>query len=270
VQTAADPYSPTEPNVQENYPVLVGGNPTLTAEKTNNYNLGFEWEQGARSAIGVDWYRIDINDVIGTGNIQTIIDKNDPSIVVRNPNGTIAYVNFDYQNLNKLSTQGLELNLRASQPSSVGNFGVSSNWAYVLHFEQTAGGSTLDFAGNDGAIDTPFGAAFPRWKGNTNLSWSYEHVRAVLTYLFTGPYSLGPSALTGETGRAGSYGQFNLNVSYAATKALSIYGLIGNLLDHRPPYNPLWLEFPTATPYDPSLYSDEGRYIEAGVSYRFL
>lgn len=270
VQTAADPYSPTEPNVQENYPVLVGGNPTLKAEHTKNYNAGFEWEPDARTAVGLDWYRIDISEVIGTGNIQAIIDQNDPSIVVRNPNGTIAYVNFDYENLNQLSTQGFELTLRRSLPTTTGTFNFTSDWTYVWHFEQTAGGTTLDFAGNDGAIDTPFGAAFPRWKGNSNLGWSYNPVNVVLTYLFTGPYSLGPASLTGETGRAGSYGQINLNASVAAGKGLTVYGVIDNAFDHKPPYNPLWLEFPTQTPYDPSLYSNEGRYLEIGIKYRFL
>jgi len=270
VQTAADPYSPTEPNVQENYAELVGGNPNLKAEHTKNYNAGFEWDPDARTAVGFDWYRIDINDVIGTANIQTLIDENNPAIVVRNPNGTIAYVNFDFENLNQFSTQGLELTLRRALPTPAGNFSFTSDWTYVLHFQQTAGGTTLDFAGNDGAIDTAFGAAFPRWKGNTNLGWSYEPVNLVLTYLFTGPYSWGPANVTGETGRAGSYGQINLSANVKATKALSVYGVIDNAFDHRPPYNPLWLEFPTQTPYDPSLFSDEGRYLEIGVRYRFL
>ena len=265
VQTASDPYSPTEPNIQENYPVLVGGNPNLKAEKTKNYNVGFEWEPQNRTAIGLDWYKIVISDAIGTGNIQTIINQNDPTVVVRNPNGTIAYVNFDYQNLNALTTQGFELNYRTAAPTAVGTFTVSGNWAYVWHFEQTAGGATVDFAGNDGAIDTPYGASFPRWKGNTNFGWSYGPVDATLTHLFTGGY-----VLTQMAGKVSPYSQFNLSANYHVQQNLTVYGTVNNLFDRRPPYDPLWLEFPTATPYDPSLYSNEGRYAEIGVRYRFL
>lgn len=263
VQTAADPYSPTEPNVQENYPVLVGGNPTLGPEKTENYNAGFEWEPDARTGVGLDWYRIVIKNVIGTGNIQTIIDTNNPSVVVRNPNGTIAYVNFDYENLNQLRTEGLEFNAHGAAPLPLGTLTFSANWAYVWNFVQTSGNSILDFAGNDGAIDTPYGASFPRWKGNTNVGWSYERFGAVITYLFTGPY-----LLTQESGRVPSYGQVNLTANYAATSNLTVYAKVSNLLDRAPPYDPLWLEFPTATPYDPSLYSDEGRYVEVGLRFR--
>ncbi len=265
VQTASDPYSPTEPNVQENYPVLVGGNPSLGPEKTQNYNVGFEFEPDAKTAFGLDWYRIEIKNVIGTANIQTLIDANNPDVVVRNPNGTIAYVNFDYYNLNSLTTEGFELNFRKSvSTDAAGTFTVSGNWAYVWNFDQTAGGTTVDFAGNDGAIDTPYGASFPRWKGNTNLSWGYDKFDTVLTYLFTGPY-----LLTQESGRVSSFSQFNLNESYTGFAGLTLYGTINNVLNRRPPYDPLWLEFPTATPYDPSLYSNEGRYIEIGARYRF-
>lgn len=265
VQTAADPYSPTEPNVQENYPVLVGGNPYLGPEHTKNYNAGFEWDPDARTAFGIDWYKVVINDVIGTGNIQAIIDANDPAIVVRNSNGTIAYVNFDYENLNTLSTQGFELDFRESVPTSAGTFSLTADWTYVRYFDQTSGGVTVDFAGNDGAIDTPYGASFPRWRGKTSLGWSYGRWSAALTHLFTGPYQL-----TQEVGRVSPYNQLNLNASVEVTSALKLYATIDNITDRMPPYDPLWLEFPTATPYDPSLYSDEGRYVEVGLRYRFL
>ncbi len=213
----------------------------------------------------MDWYKIEIKNVIGTANIQTLINANNPNVVVRNPNGTIAYVNFDYYNLNSLTTEGFELNFRKSVPTSAaGTFTLSGNWAYVWNFDQTAGGTTVDFAGNDGAIDTPYGASFPRWKGNTNLGWAYDKFNTVLTYLFTGPY-----LLTQESGRVPSFSQFNLNESYTGFAGLTLYGTVNNLLNRKPPYDPLWLEFPTATPYDPSLYNNEGRYIEIGAKYRF-
>jgi iron complex outermembrane receptor protein len=264
-QAAVDPYSPTEPTTPENYVELVGGNPNLRAEKTQNYNLGFEFEPASRTALGLDWYRIVIKDAIGNATLQSVIDANNPNVVVRNPNGTIAYVNFDFENLNALTTEGFEANFRQSLPTSAaGTFTLSGNWAYVWRFDQTSGGTTVDFAGNDGAINTSYGASFPRWKGNTTVGWAYEQFNTALTYLFTGPY-----LLTVESGRVPSYSQFNLNENYTGFKNWTLYGTVNNLLNRKPPYDPLWLEFPTATPYDPSLYNDEGRYIEIGAKYRF-
>jgi iron complex outermembrane receptor protein len=264
-QEAIDPRSPTEPNTPENYVELVGGNPNLRAEKTQNYNVGFEFEPQSKTAFGLDWYKIVIKDAIGNATLQSVIDANNPGAVIRNPNGTIAYVNFDFENLNALTTEGFEFNFRQSLPTSaLGTFTVSGNWAYVWHFEQTSDGTTVDFAGNDGAIATSYGASFPRWKGNTNVAWSYENFNSTLTYLFTGPY-----LLTVESGKVSSYSQFNFNESYTGFKDWTLYGTVNNVLDRKPPYDPLWLEFPTATPYDPSLYNNEGRYIEIGAKYRF-
>ncbi len=263
-QSAIDPNSPTQPTTSLNYVELVGGNANLKAEHTQNYNVGFQWAPSARSAVGLDWYKILIKDAIGNATLQSLINTNNPQVVVRNANGTIAYVNFDFQNLNALMTDGLELNFHKSMSTSAGTFAVAGNWAYVQHFEQTSGGATVDFAGNDGAINTSYGASFPRWKGNTRLSWSYEDFHTQLTYLFTGPY-----ALTIESGRVPSFHQFNLSESYTGFGKLSIYGTVNNLFDRAPPYDPLWLQFPTATPYDPSLYSNEGRYVEVGVKYHF-
>jgi iron complex outermembrane recepter protein len=269
IQSAIDPYSPTynASNPQTTAtPVMVRGNPALEPERTQNYNLGFELSPDARSSIGFDWYKVVIKNAIGTGNIQALIDANDPGVVVRNANGTIAYVNMQYENLNRVSTDGFEVNFRKDLPTPVGTFSLYGDWAYVWHFDQESGGSVVDFAGNDGAIDTPWGASFPHWKGNTSLTWAYKKFRTTLNWQFTGPYTLtqepGP-------GRVGSYSQFNLSTAYTGFKHWTIYAHANNLFNRRPPFDPLWQYFPTATPYDPSLYSDEGRFIEVGATYRF-
>jgi iron complex outermembrane recepter protein len=264
IQTAVDPYSPTNPTGGQAYPVLVRGNPSLRPERTRNYNIGFELNPDARTAIGLDWYRIDVKNVIGTGNIQQIVDANDPGVVVRNPNGTIAYVNMDYENLNTLTTEGFELNFHQAIPIPVGTVSLAANWAYVWHFKQESSAGTVDFAGNDGAIDTPFGASFPRWKGNTSVGWDYQSFTTTATYQFTGPY-----VLTQMPGRTPAYGQVNLTERYGGFRNLTLYATVNNLFNRQPPYDPLWLEFPTATPYDPSLYTDEGRYVEVGATYHF-
>ena len=269
IQTAIDPYAPTynASNPQgATYSVLVRGNPNLQPERTQNYNLGFELSPDSKTDIGFDWYKIVVKNVIGTANMQQLVDANDPSVVVRNPNGTIAYVNIGYENLNTLTTDGFEFNFRKAVPTSIGTFTLAGDWAWIWHFKQNSAAGSVDFAGNDGAIDTPFGASVPRWKGNTTLNWKYDKLSSTLTYQFTGPYSLTQES---GPGRVGSYSQFNLNVAYTGFKNWTIYASVYNLFDRQPPFDPLWLEFPTATPYDPSIYTDEGRYVEVGATYRF-
>jgi len=266
VQTATDPYSAT-PTKQLGVPVVVGGNSSLRAEHTQNYNLGFEWQPSAHAAVGVDLYRIAIHDVIGTPNIQALIDANDPAIVVRGANGAISYVNFSNENLNSLVTDGLELTGRYELPTDVGTFRVAADWAYVRKFTQTSYGDSVNFAGNDLAIDTPYGASFPRWKGNTTLGWNWHAVDAALTYRYSGPYA---EVVVGTPPRVASYGVFDLNLEYSGIEKLTVYGRLNNLFDRYPPFDPIFLNFPGQPPYDPSLYNNEGRYVEVGLKYKFF
>ena len=266
VQSATDPYSAT-PDRSIGVPVVLGGNADLKAEHTQNYNTGIEWEPSRGTALGVDLYRIAIRDVIGTPNIQDLIDTNDPAIVVRSATGAIEYVNMENENLNSLVTDGLELTARHTLPTAVGDFTVSTDWTYVRHFTQTSYGVSVDFAGNDLAMNTPYGASFPRWRGNTTLDWNWHNLDAALTYQYTGTYA---EDLVLSGARIPSFGQFNLNLQYTGFKNLTLYGNIKNLLDHFPPYDPMFLNFPLQPPYDPSLYTDEGRYVEVGLKYKFF
>lgn len=266
VQSATDPYSST-PTKQLGVPVVVGGNATLRAEHTQNYNIGFEWQPLTTTALGVDLYRIAIHDVIGTPNIQALIDANDPSIVVRGANGAISYVNFSNENLNSLVTDGLEVTGSHALPTPVGTFRLAADWAYVRKFAQTSYGVSVNFAGNDLAIDTPYGASFPRWKGNTTLGWNWHNVDTALTYRYSGPYQ---EAVIGTPPRIASYGLFDLNVEYNGIQNFTVYGRVNNLFDRYPPYDPIFLNFPGQPPYDPSLYNAEGRYVEAGLKYKFF
>jgi len=266
IQSATDPYSST-PNKQLGVPVVVGGNPTLGAEHTQNYNLGLEWQPSPNAAFGVDLYRIAIHDVIGTPNIQALIDANDPAIVVRGAGGEILYVNMSNENLDSLVTDGLELTGRYALPTPVGTFRLAADWAYVRQFTQTSYGVSVDFAGNDLAMDTPYGASFPRWKGNTTLGWNWQDIDAALTYRYSGPYA---EEIVGTPPRIPSFGALDLNLEYSGFRSLTIYGRANNLFDRYPPFDPIFLNFPGQPPYDPSLYNDEGRYVEVGLKYKFF
>ena len=265
IQSANDPYS-AAPDKTLGVPVVLGGNPTLRAEHTQNYNIGVEWSPDRNTAVGVDVYRIAIHDVIGTPNIQALIDTNNPGIVVRDANGSISYVNMSNENLNSLVTDGLELTGRHALPTSFGTFRATADWAYVRHFTQTSYGVSVDFAGNDLAMDTPYGASFPRWKGNTTVGWNWHAIDAAVTYRYSGPYL---EEMIGGT-HISSVGLFDLNLEYSGVRNLTVYGRVNNVLDHYPPFDPMFLNFPGQPPYDPSLYNNEGRYVEVGLKYKIL
>ncbi|PCE22879.1 TonB-dependent receptor [Paraburkholderia acidicola] len=249
---------PVGPNGQDEN-VITEGNPSLQPERTKNYNIGFELSPTRTTDVGVDWYRIHVDNAIGT-----VIN---PSATVYNPDGSIAYMVNQYENLGSFDTDGFETTFSQSIPTRIGTFRFSADWAYVWHFTMNGigGVTSVDGAGNDLTLAQPFGGSFPRWKGNTDLSWSYHKWTADLAWQYTGPYS---DALGLDYSTA-SYSQFNLNVTYAGFKHWTIYGGINNIFNKAPPYDPLWLNQTDLTGYDQSLYTYTGRYLQIGARYKF-
>ncbi|CAM2142905.1 iron complex outermembrane recepter protein [Pararobbsia alpina] len=268
VQLMHDPFDPNPDNVDATRTELTRGNPNLQPERTKNYNLGFQLSPAEHTDIGFDYYKIVIDNVISNGDPNAIVAQNDPTQVVRNSDGTIKYVNTSYTNQGSLTTDGFEFTFRQGLPTAFGTFTLSGDWAYVYHFKiEDGSGATTEYAGNNLALNTVFGASFPRWKGNTTLSWDYAKFTTTLSWDYTGPYTnaVGISDATSVS----SYSQFNLFATYRGIKNWTIYGGINNLFDRHPPADPVWQYYANTTGYDASLYNEVGRFFQIGATYRW-
>jgi iron complex outermembrane recepter protein len=230
------------------------GNPHLQPEHTQNYNVGFQLSPSSNTDIGFDWYKINVSKVIAQPNIVTLVNANP---------GQPFYV-LGYANLAYLHTDGFEATFKQGLPTSIGNFSLQGDWAYVWHFAMPNSGAVNDFAGNNGANDTVFGGALPRWKGNTSLSWTAGNWGTTLSWQYTGRYK--QVIVAGSN--AASYSLFNLSVNYTGFKNLTLYASIDNLFNRAPPYDPVWT-YTYRGYYDPSLYTYIGRYAQVGATYRF-
>ena len=231
------------------------GNPNLQPERTKNYNIGFELSPARNTDIGFDWYKIDVTNVIGQESIA--------ALVAADPNATVY--NVTYENLAYLHTDGFEGTFKQALPTSIGTFTLSGDWAYVWHFVMPNDGVADDYAGNNGAIDTVFGASFPRWRGNTQLSWAFHKWTTTLSWQFTGPYA---QAIVAGSPAVGSYSQFNIYTSYSGFKHWTLYVGIDNIFNHKPPYDPVW-QYEARGYYDTSLYTYVGLYGQVGATYKF-
>ncbi|MGF6535160.1 MULTISPECIES: TonB-dependent receptor [Paraburkholderia] len=231
------------------------GNPNLQPERTKNYNIGFELSPARNTDIGFDWYKIDVTNVIGQESIA--------ALVAADPNATVY--NVTYENLAYLHTDGFEGTFKQALPTSIGTFTLSGDWAYVWHFVMPNDGVADDYAGNNGAIDTVFGASFPRWRGNTQLSWAFHKWTTTLSWQFTGPYA---QAIVAGSPAVGSYSQFNIYTSYSGFKHWTLYAGIDNIFNHKPPYDPVW-QYEARGYYDTSLYTYVGLYGQVGATYKF-
>jgi iron complex outermembrane receptor protein len=250
-QTAAVTYQTVNNQNVNEYFV---GNRNLQPERTKNYNIGFQSSPTRTTDFGLDYYRIDVSNVIGQPDIVAMVNANPGQ-----PMYKLGYTNLSY-----LHTDGLEATFKQMVPTKIGTFTLAGDWAYVWHFTMPMSGVATNFAGNNGANNTVFGGAFPRWKGTTELSWAFRKWTTTLTWKYTGPYA----QVINPGSDAASYSQFNLFVSYTGFKHWTLYAGINNLFNRTPPFDPVWM-YTYRGAYDPSLYSGIGRYGQIGATYRF-
>ena len=117
-----------DPNTGQNYTSITEGNPNLAPEHTRNLNIGFQLSPTRTTDVGLDWYKIRVDNVIGQGS---------PSQVVTDPTtGDVLYKVIPYQNLGYLDTNGFEGTFRQALPTTTaGTFTLSADWAYVNSFK---------------------------------------------------------------------------------------------------------------------------------------
>jgi iron complex outermembrane receptor protein len=145
------------------------------------------------------------------------VNANNPVTVIRNPNGTIAYVNTTYANLGTLTTIGL----KSPIASPLARAWIRSRCRATLRacgtssWTRTAPSTIMPTA--MALYSSPFRTSFPRWKANMDLAWNYRKVTTDLSWQYTGTYSnfaAGVIGLSGYDPSVASYGQFNLTVAY--------------------------------------------------------
>jgi len=126
-----------------------GGNRDLDPTKSEQWNLGFVWNPFQDLSVGLDYYKIDIDDEIGTRSFQEKLDQefylrqngaagNEVGDVVRTGSGRLVSVTSLDINVAKKKTEGLDLDV--SYAFSMGRFGdmqTTLYWTHVLEFEES-------------------------------------------------------------------------------------------------------------------------------------
>lgn len=263
--TVVDPYDPDVPGSRQSPTFFTVGNTGLDPERTRSVNAGFVLSPGAATSVSVDYYRIKLDNLIGTDNTTTLVQRNDPADVVRDARGKLLAVYNRYQNLSELQTSGIDVELRQRwNGARWGQFGLSSVLTYVIDYKrpQVVGGELVDYAGSN------LGPSLPDTKATTTLDWTVGAWRTALTWYYTSGYDQrGSAAAEAVQHDVASYSQLDLYLGYEGIERLTVYAKVQNLGDRTPPYD---ATFPgVRAPYDFTQYDLRGRYFSVGFDYRF-
>ncbi len=262
--SVVDPYDPDIAGSRQSPTFFTVGNTELDPERTKSYNVGFVVSPWADTSLSLDWYRIELDNLIGTNNSTTIVQNNDPSDVIRDARGKLVAVYNRYQNLTALKTSGLDAEFNQTFRTGAGDFKIASVYTHVLDYSrpQVVGGPLVDYAGSN------LGPSLPRNKLTSRFGWSTGDFETALTWYRTGGYDQKASvAATAVQSRVDAYDQLDLYAGWSGIEGLTLYAKVDNLLDEEPPHD---ASFPgIRAPYDFSQYDLRGRYFQVGFDYRF-
>ncbi|MFO1310307.1 MAG: TonB-dependent receptor [Burkholderiales bacterium] len=225
-------YDENNPNCGLDLKVATSGNANLKPEKTDFLTAGFILEPVAGNSVGMTYWYYKRKDEISAFTADQLLAyfPTDPSIVVRNPDGTIAQLNSIPINLNQTKTSGLDINLRGrTAPTPYGTFSADFTGTYLFKYDTSYTSPTGDqFDGNyAGTI------WYPRFKANWALNWNYGAWFATLSGNYT--HSMTDNVYS-DGAKISSYALWNLSATYTGFKGWQIMGQIQNLFNTDPPF----------------------------------
>ncbi|MGR2766504.1 TonB-dependent receptor plug domain-containing protein [Photobacterium ganghwense] len=249
-----------------------GPNAELKEETSTNINLGLVWEPVDDLGITVDWYHIEMEDVVTAPTYQDVINapgKYPGAEVTRNADGTINTVSYGPVNQAKEKRSGIDLSVAyAYDTNSLGSFStrVSLTKILVAEYQENKGEAVID--------ETDF---MPEYTATLNLGWTYDDYslnlfgkyRDRMCSEYANRYYFDTCQEAKDAGykaEIASMTTWNLTASYQFNENGRVTLGAINMFDKTPPADPL----SDTSPFYANKYDDPiGRQLYIEGSYDF-
>jgi iron complex outermembrane receptor protein len=275
-----DPAFPATPNLQ--VPELSGGNPDVKPEKSKQNSIGIVFEPSPSFTVGVDYWTIDIEDIISTPSTQEIVTRfrqGDPAyagLVTLGPNGEVEQTKSILANVGSAKVAGVDLSVNFRQALALGKLDLGLNGTYMTKFDQTTPGGTVSRKvgtivdpNGDPVLGADTGGVVLRWKHRLSATWTQGPWGLTLAQNYYSGYETGRRQIDGERTFVGTQSIYDAQVAYTGVKNLKLALGVKNLFDKNPPlFVPVSNQFQAG--YDVTQYDPRARFIYATVGYKFF
>ena len=177
-----------------NYILETSGNRNLKPEESDNYNFGLVITPADGWTITADWWEVETTGTVGvfTDENESRLDavlrasgSSNPNVIrdvpdAENPLGEILRITRRFENLNRRTVSGYDLEVHTSFDTSIGGFDVKLSGARVANFDQEAGGNAqtlVAFGANPSVLGSTVGSLIerefiPKWRSTVSLNWT--------------------------------------------------------------------------------------------------
>ena len=259
------------------FPVTTGGNPGLNPEKSKNFTLGTVFEPINNVSVGVDYFRVRLEETIVNGLGSAVI-LGDPikyaAQIQRGPvdpafpnlPGQITNILLTNLNLGITKVSGFDFDVKWRIPAGdLGRFTVNGTATYFNRFDA----SNLDgsFSGGVDLTNPATGGVVPRFRSYIALDWT----RGPWGANFAQSFQKGYNDLAGTNEvvprRVSSYTIYDLQGTYSGFKSWRFTLGAKNLFDRDPPYSNAGGQTSFQSGYDNQYADPRGRFIYGRVTY---
>jgi iron complex outermembrane receptor protein len=257
-----------------------GGNANLQPEKSDQLSLGIVWQPLRQFSATVDWFRINLEDIIATPATQDVVSGNangNPAYanaVVRDASGNIETVTSVTVNSGDATVQGFDVALQWKDTFSWGTPSIGLLGTYIQKFDQTTPGGveqgkvgTIVTPTGDPVLDADTGGVVPRWKHALTFGYEYGPWQATVIQNYYRSYEMG-NDLNGDRRYTGNQSIWDVQFAWTGYKGLRLALGVKNVLDADPPiFIPVSNQFQSG--YDAAMYDPRSRFVYGSVSWKF-
>ncbi len=188
------------------YDTYFAANPNLGPETSDYVNLGVAWDVNDNLGLKLDYFKLDIQDVIQAKSLQQLLSDEangliDAIAVDETPNdvfylkraaggtGTLVEAGTSYFNGTGFTVEGIDFHINANLSTGFGDFRFNNINSFVLSYESEVGGLIQDTAGWSGQ---------PEFKSVATLAWTLDDHQIAWNATYTD--STSENEVAGEDG----------------------------------------------------------------------
>ncbi|MEZ6001714.1 TonB-dependent receptor domain-containing protein [Hyphomonas sp.] len=306
---AAHASNPAYTSGTYNVGLTSSGNPGLDPEESKSYTLGAVWSPTSDLQFTVDYWKIEVSNLITNVNYGPAIEAyyaqggvvNLDGITVRpgtidleNPNALplLGFIEYSYTNADSQEVSGVDFSAKLHKSLPMGLEWTSvANVSYLDNYEKTYDdGTTESYAGTLSPCDVTSCSGAPDWRWDWQNTIDYNDTSVTLTAYYTAGLDLASTDYGGVKGDcANNIGAsvypyndgtpslcssddilyFDLTASHKVNEKLSVYMNVLNLLNSEPNFDPSAAY--SLYGYNPAWDSSGfiGRYFRIGAKVDF-
>ncbi|VEE60539.1 Outer membrane cobalamin translocator [Shewanella putrefaciens] len=250
--------------LETQYDTYISANKLLGPESSDYINLGIAWDIVDNFGLKVDYFDLNIDDVISQRSITNVMEgiasgsltPDETFYVLRAPGtggalGQAYEVGTGYGNSDKLEIEGVDVTLNGNFETAFGDFTVNWTNSFIINYiaEIEGGADAINTAGWNGQPDYRSVLTTVYKIGDNSLSWNMNYISS--TYEDK------------ELGHLDSWLIHNISYSYDFGNYGKILLGINNLTDEDPVLS-------SSGSYDnPELYNNYGREYRASYTIKF-